>query len=102
MGLEQTIHEIGQIDNETSFLGIVIRQYAIVDELPSKGIGYHDDYAFGSCAVSWIRDIGLQPIDRGGFAARHSIVNMAFETVWARHLESFRSQSLRCSCGAMW
>ena len=86
--MKPTIHEIGQVDNKPAFLCVVVGENTIVYEIPSKGIGYHDDYPLGSHSIWWSRHISLETMNSGDFTAGLSLVDVAFEAVWTGHLVS--------------
>jgi len=86
-----TIHEIREVDNEATLFGIVVGENAVVDEVPSKGIRYNDDYTLGSYSLSWLGHISLDAMNGLDLAIWLAIVEMALEAVWTRHPGWFES-----------
>ena len=89
----QTIHEVGQVDEEAALLSVVVRQCAIVDEVPAKSIRNHDDDALGSDTFSWSGDVGLQTMKGLDFATRDAFVNITAEALGTGHVVRFCKRS---------
>ena len=83
-----TLHEIRQVNPKLPALCILIRQKAVIDELPSERIGYYNYNAFyfvfwDSCGLG---DVGLKPVEVCDAATGGTSVDCASKTVWAGHL----------------
>jgi hypothetical protein len=85
-----TLHEIRQVNPKLPALCILIRQKAVIDELPSERIGYYDYNAF--YFVVWdpggLSDVGLKTVEACDAATGCAGVDCASKTVWAGHLAS--------------
>lgn len=63
-----TIHEVGQVDFKVALLGVIIREDAIVWEIPAKCIWNNDNDAFRRFAVWWLTHICVETIEIDDFA----------------------------------
>lgn len=59
LNMVRTVHEVGKVDEVFSLIGIIIGQYTIIHEFPSKGVGDYDDDSSVRCIVGRFSGVGI-------------------------------------------
>lgn len=90
-------HEVWQVYPVVTLDGIGIGEDLVIDEVDTKGIGDDDDNTLYRSALSWFSNVGFEAMELDHVAPGCTIMLVAGEAVWTRHIEILCSPLCTCA-----